>query len=74
MYVLTIRRNAQPGPLERSIFINSSGGYCFDIYPSVYLYMLTAERGWEWFDPIREDPRYLKCTERVRALVKTKQQ
>ena len=66
--------NAQPEPLERSIFINSSGGYCFDIYPSVYLYMLTAERGWEWFDPIREDPRYLKCTERVRALVKTKQQ
>ena len=66
--------NAQPGPLERGIFINSSGGYCFNVYPSIYLGMLTAEHGWEWFDPIRNDPRYQSCVERVKALVKTREQ
>ena len=64
--------SAQPGQLERNIYINSSGGYCFDIYPSIYLQMLTAERGWEWFDPIRNEERYLGIVERVRRLVEVK--
>ena len=65
--------DSQPGPLERNIFINSSGNCCFCVYPSQYLYMLTAERGWEWFDPIRNEPRYKACVERVKALVQTKE-
>ena len=65
--------DSQPGPLERNIFINSSGNCCFCVYPSQYLYMLTAERGWEWFDPIRNEPRYKACVERVGALVQTKE-
>ena len=29
---------------------------------------LTAPHGWEWFDPIRNDPRYAAYVERVRAV------
>lgn len=29
---------------------------------------LTATRGWEWFDPIRNDPRYATYVERVKAV------
>ena len=29
---------------------------------------LTAEHGWEWFDPIRNDPRYAGYVERVKAV------
>ncbi len=29
---------------------------------------LTERDGWEWFDPIREHPRYLACEARMRAL------
>ncbi len=64
--------NSQPGPLERNIFIDSSGNCCFCVYPSQYLYMLTAERGWEWFDPIRNEPRYKACVKRVENLVETR--
>ena len=35
----------------------------WDIYP------LEAEHGWEWFDPIREDPRFKACVERMRRFV-----
>lgn len=31
-------------------------------------YALTAESGWEWFDPIRNDPRYATYVERVKAV------
>ena len=31
-------------------------------------YALTATQGWEWFDPIRNDPRYAGYVERVRAV------
>jgi hypothetical protein len=30
---------------------------------------LEAEHGWEWFDPIREDPRFKACVERMRRFV-----
>ena len=30
---------------------------------------LTAEHGWEWFDPIRDDTRYPAYIERIRALL-----
>lgn len=30
---------------------------------------LTAEYGWEWFDPIREDERYKRCLERMKAFI-----
>ncbi len=33
---------------------------------------LTAERGWEWFDPIRGEERFKALVERVRALVEVK--
>ncbi len=27
---------------------------------------LTVPTGWEWFDPIREHPRFLACLERMK--------
>ncbi len=65
--------NAQPGALERNIFINNSQNFCFEVYPSSYLQMLTADQGWEWFDAIREDERYKAIVDRVRKLVLTKE-
>ena len=32
------------------------------------LHALTATQGWEWFDPIRNDPRYTGYVERVKAV------
>ena len=32
---------------------------------------LTERGGWEWFDPIREHPRYLACIDRMNALRET---
>lgn len=64
--------NAQPGPLERNIYIESSNYWCHCVYPSEYLYMLTAAQGWEWFDPIRNEPRYKDYVERVAKLVEKK--
>ncbi len=32
---------------------------------------LTNTKGWAWFDPIRSDPRYQNCVERIKALVDT---
>ena len=57
---------------ERNIFINTKIGTCFIIYPSQTLYALTAPHGWEWFDPIRNDPRYQGYVDRVKALVVTR--
>ena len=39
------------------------------LHSSGIYHALTAEHGWEWFDPIRDDPRYASCTARVRALM-----
>ena len=32
------------------------------------IHALTATQGWEWFDPIRNDPRYVGYVERVKAV------
>jgi len=39
------------------------------LHSSGIYHALTAEHGWEWFDPIREDPRYAACAARVRTLM-----
>lgn len=57
---------------ERNIFIHAMIGQCFFIFPSQMLYALTSPRGWEWFDPIRNDPRYQGYIDRVKALVVTR--
>ena len=31
---------------------------------------LLFDQGWEWFDPIRDDPQYAHCIERMKAFVK----
>ena len=64
--------NAPSDVEERTVFINNDFGYCFIVYPSHTLYALTAPHGWEWFDPIRNDPRYQGYVDRVKALVVTR--
>ena len=39
--------------------------------PSYDLYPLTAENGWEWFDPIRNTDRFKSCLERLKKWEKT---
>lgn len=60
---------------EKMLYIHTRIGnvdnvYC--VYPSMYLDWLTTTRGWQWFDPIRNDPRYQGYVDRVRALVVTR--
>ena len=44
-------------------------GYFFGgVYCHTLLHPLTAESGWEWFDPIRNDPRFAVYVERVKAV------
>ena len=44
-------------------------GYFFGgVYCHTLLHPLTAESGWEWFDPIRSDPRFAAYVERVKAV------
>lgn len=59
-------------PQERALYMHYDHGgvtTCSLIYPSRYLYCLITEHGWEWFDAIRDEPRYKACVERVKALV-----
>lgn len=30
---------------------------------------LTAKRGWEWFDSVREEPRYKEAVERAKKIM-----
>ena len=41
------------------------GGVCGE----EVLHPFTADHGWEWFDPIRNDPRFKAYVERVKAAV-----
>ena len=45
------------------------GYYGSPLYARGIYNALTAEHGWEWFDPIRHDARYAAYTERLRALL-----
>ena len=56
----------------KSVINNITTGFVWRVSPEWYYDCLTAERGWEWFDPIRNDPRYQGYTERVKALVVTR--
>lgn len=40
--------------------------------PENFLYILTTDHGWEWFDPIRTDPRYHSYIDRVCACIRTR--
>ena len=40
------------------------------IVPSDYYAMLTDRQEWAWFDPIRDDERYTRIVERVKALIR----
>ena len=60
---------------ERSIYIHReefSYVRCYVLYPSWYYEMLTAKKGWEWFDPIRNDSHYQQFVERVKKLIVTR--
>lgn len=39
---------------------------CIFIYNLIF--WLTTQNGWEWFDPIRNHPRYIACVERLKKL------
>lgn len=43
------------------------------IAPIYVLHALTDYNGWQWFNPIRNDPRYQKYIKRVEALVEIKE-
>ena len=42
-----------------------------NIAPSIDFYPLTIDRGWEWFDPIRNTDRFKACLERLKKFEKT---
>ncbi|MBO4326270.1 MAG: helix-turn-helix transcriptional regulator [Clostridia bacterium] len=39
-----------------------------DLVVTVQVHPLFERDGWEWFDPIREEPRFLACLERIKKL------
>lgn len=43
-----------------------------EVVIAVTLRPLLERDGWEWFDPIREEPRFLSCIKRVEALRESK--
>lgn len=67
---------SQPGQSERMIFIQNSQFDCYCVYPSNILGILKDRNTWgglhEYFDIIRNDPRYQNFISRVEALVITK--
>lgn len=54
---------------ERIRYIHREGT-CYMLFPSWFHRVLSEREGWEWFDPIRETPRYKAYVERVAGLVK----
>lgn len=51
-------------PLKKAFSDGLRTDLCYDI--------LTRESGWEWFDPIRNDPRYAECVKRAKNLIVTR--
>ena len=48
-----------------------SGGLAFNHGSEDMYYAMTAPRGWEWFNGIREDERFKAAIERARILMET---
>ena len=44
--------------------------FCF-VMSDYSIHPIVASQGWEWFDPIRNDPRFQACVQRVRAAFTT---
>ncbi len=53
-------------PLKRVVY--RRGDCSTEDWVVVKLTPLLERDGWEWFDPIREEPRFLSCVERIRKL------
>ena len=53
-------------PLKRVVY--RRGDNFMEDWVVVKLTPLLERDGWEWFDPIREEPRVLSCVERIRKL------
>ena len=45
-------------------------GYVFDQELTLLYYGLTAEKGWEWFNSVRNDELYAEYVERARDIFK----
>ena len=54
-------------PFLRFFRAGDPDGYVYTLGFGLALHALTATQGWEWFDPIRNDPRYAGYVERVKA-------
>ena len=55
---------------SQAVFLNddTDDGDCYGYIDRKWvLYPFTADHGWEWFDPIRDDPRFKTYVERVKA-------
>lgn len=57
-------------PLKHMAY-KRNGAFMQELTVSVSIHPLVAEEGWEWFDPIRDDPRFLSCLKRVKNLAVT---
>ena len=45
---------------------------CYMLIPSWFHRALSEREGWEWFDPIRQSPRYRSYVDRLAALIVTR--
>lgn len=57
---------------ERCVWIVNANNSCYVLYPSLYWSVLAVRKGWEWFDPIREEARYRRYADRLKALAVTR--
>ena len=57
-------------PLKR-VEYRHNNAFMRNLTVSVNLRPMLERTGWEWFDPIREDPRFLACLERIKKLAAT---
>ena len=55
-------------PFLRFFRANGTNEYVYTLGFGFAEKALTAPQGWEWFDPIRNDPRYAAYVERVKAV------
>ncbi len=62
-------RNAKDVPLQRVKYLRG-GDFMGELTVSVSTHPF-ERAGWEWFDPIRDDPRFVSCLERVKKLART---